>query len=99
MIERETREITHLTADLKKKKIDNQDLALITVDERSPGIFDVYRLNLATGEKKFTVIESFFFWGGGEERCFVLQRERERERANLGLQNTHSFQKTEKIKT
>lgn len=81
MIERETREITHLTADLKKKKIDNQDLALITVDERSPGIFDVYRLNLATGEKKFTVIESFFFWGGGRsDVLFCRERERESER-------------------
>ena len=28
------------------------DLALITVDERSPGIFDVYRLDLATGERE-----------------------------------------------
>jgi len=81
VIERETREITHLTADLKKKKIENQDLALITVDERSPGIFDVYRLNLATGEKKFTVIESLFFWGWGRsDVLFCRERERERER-------------------
>lgn len=25
---------------------------MITVDERSPGIFDVYRLDLATGKKR-----------------------------------------------
>lgn len=32
------------------------DLALITIDERSPGIFDVYRLDLATGELKLDTL-------------------------------------------
>lgn len=57
--ERRKREGNEKISPEKKKK---QDLALITVDERSPGIFDVYRLDLATGTKKrgFAVFVSIF---------------------------------------
>ena len=63
----------------KHKNLKTQDLALITVDERSPGIFDVYRLDLATGKEREE----------GELCCFILfwgERERRRRRRRRGRQ-------------
>ena len=69
----------------KKKNLENenQDLALITVDERSPGIFDVYRLDLETGKKKEKKEERR---RKGEKKREERERtEREREKKRLTL--------------